>query len=172
MIQEHHKVSCDRCTKAITFPGTPEAAWASAFRMGWSKHKVKHAGVVPGVEHLCDNCTQKEVRTKRYRLKDAGELVRVEREDQIKKGYTAKHDDQHAYGELAVAAAKYALPNDDPRSPTIPWPFGDTIFHPTEDDRLGELIKASALIFAEIERIKRSTYPLTEDSGSDRTPAR
>lgn len=77
-------------------------------------------------------------------------------------GYTAARDDLHVNGELATAAACYAAMagfNDGnrdhypPGSPMIQWPWDHDLWKPT--DRRRDLVKAGALILAEIERLDR-----------------
>lgn len=71
-------------------------------------------------------------------------------------GYTPENDDQWTFGELASAAASYALdPQDEARltDPPATWPFKPDTWKPGERRR--ELIKAGALILAELERINR-----------------
>ena len=80
--------------------------------------------------------------------------VLKERKRQIEKErYSASHDDRWKNGELAKAAAYYALP-DDARTSDI-WPFADELCKPTPDNRKRELVKAAALLVAEIERLSR-----------------
>jgi len=88
------------------------------------------------------------------------ERIAVERRGQIEaEGWTPEHDDQHDDGEIAAAAVCYAVPPDlrDTRPGTIPdlWPFEDSSWEPTPDDRVRELVKAGALIAAEIDRLVR-----------------
>lgn len=85
--------------------------------------------------------------------------IAAERQRQIDaEGWTPEHDDEHTDGALAKAAACYAAPrmHADPRIATpIGWP-GDWDFkwwRPT--DRRRDLVKAGALIVAEIERLDR-----------------
>ena len=74
-------------------------------------------------------------------------------------GWTAEHDDQHSDGALALAASCYArYAGRDmimPRAPHTPmlWPFDPTWWKPTTPRR--DLVKAAALILAEIERLDR-----------------
>lgn len=75
-------------------------------------------------------------------------------------GWTPEHDDTHIGGELAVAAAAYAseaAAMDDERDPENPpdyWPWDASWWKST--DRRSDLIKAGALIIAEIERSDRA----------------
>jgi hypothetical protein len=92
-------------------------------------------------------------------MKTAIELIKAERERQVSaKGWSAGHDDEHIQGELANAAACYALDPSTARTDRIlgwAWPFDAEWFKPTPEDRIRELVKAGALIVAEIERLQR-----------------
>lgn len=84
-------------------------------------------------------------------------MIAQERQRQIEKeGWTPEHDtDEHADGELAMAAVCYALPDCDRQVENgVPffWPF-DGNWKP--GDRVRELVKAGALIAAEIDRLQR-----------------
>lgn len=75
----------------------------------------------------------------------------------IVEGWTPMHDDQHADGDLALAASVYAAsaggvswPDSDPYL----WPWDRAWWKPTTPRR--DLVKAAALIIAEIERIDRA----------------
>lgn len=70
---------------------------------------------------------------------------------QTMRGYTAEHDDQHADGSIADAAACYASPN----APLKLWPWRNA--PPNHADRRSRLIDAAALCIAEIERLDRAT---------------
>lgn len=90
------------------------------------------------------------------------EEIADERRRQIEaEGWTPAHDDEHAQGELARAAACYALAGNDTagrekasasRAPEC-WPFETKWWKPRGQRR--NLIRAAALIVAEIERIDR-----------------
>jgi hypothetical protein len=93
--------------------------------------------------------------------------VLAERRRQVEaEGWTPGHDDEHDAGELASAASAYALfaadelhpqsqgDGDYGRSPPDMWPFHRSWWKP--DDERRALIKAGALILAEIERIDRA----------------
>lgn len=72
-------------------------------------------------------------------------------------GWSPDHDDEHDKGELAAAAACYAYGEELESStgPIWPWEGGLPVKWPL--DRRRELVKAGALILAEIERIDRAT---------------
>lgn len=85
------------------------------------------------------------------------EEIEAERQRQIDaEGWTPKHDDGHGNGQLARAAACYALAdNGNPISRGVPfeWPWARSWWKPK--DRRRNLIRAGALIVAEIERLDR-----------------
>jgi hypothetical protein len=108
------------------------------------------------------------------------QLIAAERDRQVsREDYSAKHDDSHADGEIACAAACYALPESHRRysrrhhelsenggrdlvwwTPTH-WPDGWE-FKASPKDRVRELVKAGALIAAEIDRLLRAESQKTE----------
>lgn len=93
-------------------------------------------------------------------MKTALELIEEERNRQInEKGWTLDHDDTHGNHELPLMAAVFAMPASH-RYPALvqhlcPWP--DQQFPDPRDhaERERELVKAGALIVAEIERMQR-----------------
>jgi hypothetical protein len=99
------------------------------------------------------------------------EEIATERKRQIKtEGWTRDHDDAHSDGQLAHAAACYAdfsALNKYLRIQPLPrliWPWDISWWKPT--DRRRDLVKAGALIVAEIERLDRAERRKCED---DRT---
>ena len=84
------------------------------------------------------------------------EDIVAERRRQIEQeGWTADHDDRHANGDLSDAAACYAATDRDLRY-GIPfgWPWSASRWKPK--DRRRDLVRAGALIVAEIERLDRA----------------
>lgn len=85
------------------------------------------------------------------------EDIAAERRRQIEvEGWTLEHDDQLGFGEMSNAAAYYALSGDQ-HSSIWPWDWKWC----KRTSRRRDLVKAGALIVAEIERLDRIT-------GSDR----
>jgi hypothetical protein len=85
--------------------------------------------------------------------------VDAERRRQIDvEGFDALHDDQWTLGELVEAAIAYlAYLGDDAATETTPpecWPWDPSWWKPSPDPRR-DLVKAAALIIAEIERLDR-----------------
>lgn len=69
-------------------------------------------------------------------------------------GWTPEHDDRHTNGELADAAALYASLQVRHLTGFEVWPWAAEWWKPT--DRRRDLVKAGALILAEIERLDRA----------------
>ncbi len=94
--------------------------------------------------------------------------ILTERERQkSQEGWTVAHDDEHTDGSLALAAACYAhgkphfrMPSNKPRDENFLnthaniWPWHLLWWKPK--DRRRDLVRAGALILAEIERLDRS----------------
>lgn len=85
----------------------------------------------------------------------AFEMV-AERTRQVRsEGWTVEHDDEHSDGALALAAAAYAagpVEYDGHHTGAHLWPFEGK---PKFKDRRRDLIRAGALILAELERLDR-----------------
>ena len=90
-------------------------------------------------------------------MNKAIEDIAAERQRQIEKeGWTAEHDDEHVHGDLSMAAAAYAASASgfpDWARRTFPSQWDDDWFKPSSPRR--DLVKAGALIVAEIERLDR-----------------
>lgn len=97
-------------------------------------------------------------------MSDAARDILAERARQFsEEGFALDHDDQHEPGTLAMAAASYAVaasyasanlfPMPKGKPPTS-WPWDKKWWKPGDARR--DLIKAGALILAEIERIDRA----------------
>jgi len=104
-------------------------------------------------------------------MKTGTELIADERTRQIEKeGWDSFHDESHTDMCLSTAAASYALDvaaskhseaSDDWKRifkdySTSLWPFDFEWFKPTPEDPVRQLVKAGALIAAEIDRINRT----------------
>jgi hypothetical protein len=88
-------------------------------------------------------------------------LIHAERwRQREEEGWTEDHDDEHAEGDLYEAAIAYLLavgePIDNP--PPDVWPWDASWWKPTEDP-VRQLVKAGALVAAEIDRRLRSIPP-------------
>lgn len=89
-------------------------------------------------------------------MSKALEDIAAERQRQIDvEGYTSAEDDGYVNGAVAEAAAAYAMSaagNSADAHATWPWKMAS--FKPTNPRR--DLVKAGALIIAEIERLDRA----------------
>ncbi len=101
--------------------------------------------------------------------------VMNERNRQVsEEGWTPEHDDQHVHNEMAKAAACYASfagLSDYTRSVDLyapgsiftAWPWNPSWWKPS--DRRRDLVKAAALLIAEIERLDRAEAKKSVDHG-------
>lgn len=103
--------------------------------------------------------------------------IAAERKRQIEtEGWNAKHDDrEHGHGDLAIAAACYAAPSavimqypdrvlaDDARR--LVWPWERQWWKPKDERR--NLVRAGALIVAEIERLDRRAFEQKAQRATD-----
>lgn len=89
--------------------------------------------------------------------------IRSERERQVEKGWTPEHDDKHTGGVLAGAGACYSInaawklsPEGGEQLEGVPiwWPLGSSSWKPKTSRE--DLVRAAALIIAELERIHRN----------------
>jgi hypothetical protein len=86
-------------------------------------------------------------------------LIAAERDRQVSaEGYTAEHDDSHSDFELSSAARCYvqqAWRGDVTRRIPAEWPWHADDWKPSPD-AIRNLVKAGALIVAEIDRLIRA----------------
>lgn len=99
-------------------------------------------------------------------MTQAARDVLAERQRQIEaEGFDASHDDHHGAGQMATAAGCYALfpaayPVD--AQPPKGWPWAETWWKPRDKRR--NLVRAAALILAEIERLDRAEAAARHDA--------
>ena len=80
--------------------------------------------------------------------------IELERRRQIEaEGFTTAHDDEHALGEIALAAAAYSVAGVDDEQALTLWPWDLAWWKPK--DRRANLVRSAALNIAEIERLDR-----------------
>jgi len=113
-----------------------------------------------------------------HKTKDGIDLITAERKRQVRElGWTSDHDDEHQREELAWAATHYAAPEGLIRSVgggfSRVWPdtWSKSWDKKGEGTRIRDLVKAGALIAAEIDRLLRaekrtSTVQVTDLSKS------
>lgn len=114
-----------------------------------SKHQTKYAaeGLKEALAEMPDEGCDEDFDPKPTGL----DLIAAERRRQIEEeGWSLEHDQGHANGELAEAAACYAsLENRSLHE----WPWGSMAWKPSPENRIRELAKAGALIAAELDRL-------------------
>lgn len=102
----------------------------------------------------------KELGTYGHHLRVLNDVL-SERARQESKGYDEEHDDRYTTNELARAAIVYALSGDGVKTSLgrkmYPWPEGTF----KDEGRRANLIKAAALLVAEIERMDRAVAAKT-----------
>lgn len=95
-------------------------------------------------------------------MKTGTELIAEERARQIKsEGWTPAHDDEHEHGQLLDAGLSYlraAINVGHPamRNPPREWPWEAEWWKPSSEP-IRNLVKAGALIAAEIDRLQRAS---------------
>lgn len=89
-------------------------------------------------------------------------LIQAERVRQMEEeGWTREHDDTHTNGELAAAGGCYALAMWSRTDCERLWPWAAD-WKPS-DDRMRNLVRAGALIAAEIDRLDRERRKTPND---------
>lgn len=85
--------------------------------------------------------------------KSGASLILRERERQIdEEWYSPEHDDRYTKGQLYIAAECYACLDDYLEAPDL-WPWDKKLWKPK--DRISNLVRAGALLAAEIDRLLR-----------------
>ena len=99
------------------------------------------------------------------------DLIAAERERQItREGFSTEHDDHHGEDEIACAAESYLLAYlGYEHAPKGQWPWHREDFKPSEDP-IRNLVKAGALIAAEIDRLNRARREVPSAELSDSRP--
>ena len=105
------------------------------------------------------------------------DLIAIERQRQIEQeGWTPEHDDEHDDGTLIAAALSYAEVATEQARPhfagedrewgtRIDWPWDASWWKPSEEP-IRNLMKAGALIAAEIDRLNRAVIGGAEEGTS------
>lgn len=104
------------------------------------------------------------------------ELIAAERRRQVEEeGWTAEHDEEHIDGELCGGAAAYATVAhrqigsgqfyaESVKPPAQTWRWSHEWWKPSEDP-IRNLVKAGALIAAEIDRLQRRAATMSDETG-------
>jgi hypothetical protein len=107
------------------------------------------------------------------KMKTGTELIAEERARQINsEGWSEGHDDSHEYGELARASVAYTLHTligCYDKKPAEIWPWELKWWKPAADP-VRNLVKAGALIAAEIDRLQRASNGEVSEPGGPLRP--
>ncbi|HHQ4333782.1 TPA: hypothetical protein ACSQQD_004364 [Pseudomonas aeruginosa] len=157
---DFHLLNCDRIEK---LEAERDAALANVDSL--AVQVLKLGGTISFAHHRTDQDGQ---------VPQAWLDVQAERRRQIEaEGWTPEHDDEHSHGQMARAAACYALagssaPNDGTAAllVSLAWPWDQQWWKPTSARR--DLVKACALALAEIERLDRAGISQNPQPGATR----
>ncbi|MEB5847707.1 hypothetical protein [Klebsiella pneumoniae] len=122
--------------------------------------KTQCRGITDHCEELQARIAELESRTVTATATAAAADVLAERKRQVTtEGWTPEHDDQHVNFEMAIAGGLYAISAVDSHhklrnSAPSAWPWDRKWWKPDGPRR--DLVKAGALILAEIERLDRA----------------
>jgi len=137
-----------------------------------SSHDSQHPGEYENDYGEWERCGWCDGEGWRY-ADDGADLIAAERRRQIDaEGWTPEHDDRHVMGEMLMAATSYqsiaqasivatALGSEFDAAnqpPTSIWPWHPEWWKPS-DDPVRNLVRAGALIAAEIDRLQRAAAP-------------
>jgi len=154
-------------------------AWLEAHGYGVAGDDLTWVLVTPGGEdpgELSNLVAQCQLKLPATETTDGASLIASERARQVaSEGWTPAHDDQHIAGELALAAASYAQPpgirgtrnwqeTGRMSGPPTTWPGRHWEWQPS-GNRIDELVKAGALVAAEIDRRLRELARARADGG-------
>lgn len=131
--------------------GACEYGWREAMERVYSEVIPEELPETPATDAFLAEVRAQGVKS----LSNAVQSVISERQrQQSVEGWTPEHDDEHTEGEMAEAAACYAMfANNQGFSVPGLWPWAREWWKQSGQRR--DLVKAGALILAEIERIDR-----------------
>lgn len=152
----------DRAIEDLTLSNAKVSASNGQLRADLALANEQHACTIDVLEQTRRDLAAAQGKVGRPSIRD----VLSERERQVsQEGWTPEHDDEHEAGDLCLAGACYAMHttmmfegNQQSAVPS-PWPFEASWWKPKDERR--NLVRAAALILAEIERIDRAA--LAED---------
>ncbi|WP_089168823.1 hypothetical protein [Azotobacter chroococcum] len=134
----------------MSTPTTQPYAWLGAAGL----YRTQREGVANGEQQLTPLYLHPATATQASADVLAERIRQIEQEQ-----WCPEHDDQYTRGELATAAAAYATSSHwhaighKSGIPPARWPWDQSGWKPTTPRR--DLVKAGALILAEIERLDR-----------------
>jgi len=133
----------------------------------WRGYIISQPDEAPKILAMLPSFRSEAVNSDRV-LRDV--IAERERQKSVE-GWTSDHDDAHASGEMASAAAAYAFSAGANPSeanllggaPPVLWPWDRDWWKPTTPRR--DAVKAAALLLAEIERLDRAAIRQMKGSG-------
>lgn len=147
-------------------------AWERHYRVGFEDGEKHAAGGLADAQsqaftykRILDELSEKKI------TRAVIDVVKEHRRQVEAEGWTTENDDRYEYGQIAKAASCYAYEGSrtehqrsgDVGVPPLHWPWSERWWKPTTPRR--DLVKAAALLLAEIERIDRAATKLA--SGKD-----
>lgn len=136
---------------AGVFPDASDAELAECVSAAYDAKLAKNIG---RTFERTDADTPAEGRPGKWKPTDAVFDVITERRRQVEgEGWTAEHDDAHGKCEMTFSAIAYLMAAVNPNAVASWWPWSWEWFKPGTVRRM--LVKAAALIIAEIERLDR-----------------
>lgn len=156
-------------SRVIHYMEACKAAGISPFHLPDGRLNPAILGAAPKVERGTGVWVKDEAASAAYEKQVADELgdyghdlrvlneIKTEREKQRGKGFDSSHDDRYTDNELPQAAIAYALNAALPQAHVdcpFFWPWAVQCFKP--EGRRADMIKAAALLVAEIERMDRA----------------
>lgn len=145
----------DYYQKYISHQAVVAAGLSGGHAVKWT-HPGSYAAEIIDCELGYAEESFKEMEKNRETVKGVLGEIQTERSRQIAiEGWSPDHDDQrHQEGDLGRAGAAYALKSAGVRTAKKHWPWGDEGWKPKS--KREDLIRAAALIVAEIERLDRN----------------
>lgn len=111
------------------------------------------SGSAVDIAAICEACAKTHTCIVVPKASGVVHLAAERARQQSQEGYTEAHDDAHRQCEMALAAVAYALHAAGPWETAQYWPFDASEWKPS--DQLHDLVRAGALIAAEIDRLQR-----------------
>lgn len=139
-----------------------ESSWEKTAQAVASVAKERqNRNLIQATEIIDQLTAELEEEREKNKTRSAKDVLNERNRQKEKEGWTPEHDDEHGTGDIALAAAAYArhaAQSEDNRQinsgypPDDLWPSG---WPWKPSDRRRDLVKAGALILAEIERLDR-----------------
>ncbi len=140
---------------------TPEAYKAAKDELKYWKQKAVDAGLCSGLAAPVEPVIEDGGRT----MSEAEFDVLAERQRQIsKEGWSQAHDDEHEFGVMSEAAACYITGTMEwsSKDQRQRWPWSHCWWKPKDSRK--NLVRAAALVIAEIERLDRRAAILAQQA--------